>query len=222
LKRPFGFLSEFSWWGLSKTKMSALLERDLVGDEVTNLSDAVFDPAAYFERWLADVAAAASQPAAELPFPFDELDQDIYVESRIGSNCELIFEGVLHFDGYSLGNVISPGGTLVLSSRGRIEADIDVGTAIIDGAVTGDIKASDRVVLERDARVKGQIFTRVLSMHLGAILDGDCLLTNAESEVSLLDSSRTVQVEEPGLAAEMSLLAADEPREELEEFLLSA
>ena len=165
--------------------MSALLERDLVGDDVTDLSDAVFDPAAYFDRWVADVAAAAGQPAAKLPYPNDDLDQDIYVESRIGSNCELIFEGVLHFDGYSLGNVISPGGTLVLTKRGRIEADIDVGTAIIDGAVTGDITASEGVVLEKDARVKGDIYTRALSMHMGAILDGDCLLSSTQSDASV-------------------------------------
>ncbi|MBA2704429.1 MAG: hypothetical protein H0U60_11315 [Blastocatellia bacterium] len=64
--------------------MSALLERDLVVDEVTDLCDAVFDPAACFDRWLADVAAAVSQPAAELPLTNDDLDQEIYVESRIG------------------------------------------------------------------------------------------------------------------------------------------
>ena len=52
--------------------MSALLERDLVGDDVTDLSDAVFDPAAYFDRWVADVAAAAGQPAAKLPYPNDD------------------------------------------------------------------------------------------------------------------------------------------------------
>ncbi len=71
------------------------------------------------------------------------------------------FAGGLHFDGYSLGNVPSPSGTLVLTKRGRIEADIEVGTAIIDDSVTGNISASERMVLERDARVRGQIFTRV-------------------------------------------------------------
>lgn len=45
-----------------------------------------------------------------------------------------------------------------------------MGTAVIDGAVTGNITASERVVLESGARVKGQIFTRALSMRLGAIL----------------------------------------------------
>jgi cytoskeletal protein CcmA (bactofilin family) len=201
--------------------MSALLERDLVGDEVTELCDAEFDPAAYFDRWLADVAAASSQPAIELSFTA-ELDQDIYVESRIGSNCELNFEGVLHFDGYSLGNVVSPSGTLILTRRGRIEADIDVGVAIIDGAVTGNITAREHVVLESDARVKGQIFTRALSMHLGAILDGDCLLVGAESDAPFYQTPLQLQVVDPELAAELSLLPADEADEELEEFLLSA
>lgn len=203
--------------------MSALLERDLVGDEVTDLCDAVFDPAAYFDRWLADVAAAVIQPAAELSFIHDDLDQDIYVESRIGSNCELNFEGVLHFDGYSLGNVLSPSGTLVLTSRGRIEADIDVGIAIIDGVVTGNITASERVVLERDARVKGQIFTRAFSMRLGAILDGDCLLAGAENEATLpYYTPIELQVEDRRPGTELSLGPADEAEEELEEFLLSA
>ncbi|HBB88481.1 MAG TPA: hypothetical protein DC047_12785 [Blastocatellia bacterium] len=203
--------------------MSALLERDLAGDEVTDLCDAVFDPAACFDRWLADVTAAISQPAAELPLINDELDQAIFVESRIGSNCDLNFEGVLHFDGYSLGNVLSPSGTLVLTRRGRIEADINVGVAIIGGTVTGNITASERVVLESDARVKGQIFTRALSMRLGAILDGDCLLVGEESEATVpYYRPIELQVEDPGPAADLSLVPADEADEELEEFLLSA
>lgn len=209
--------------GAKQDQMSALLERDLVGDEVTDLCDAIFNPAAYFDRWLADVTAALSQPAVELPVTPEDLDQDIYVESRIGSNCELNFEGVLHFDGYSLGNVLSPSGTLVLSRRGRIEADIDVAIAIIDGSVTGNITASERVVLESDAQVKGQIFTRALSMHLGAILDGDCLLIGAASDAPVsYVTPFELQVEDPDLATELALVPADETEEELEEFLLSA
>jgi hypothetical protein len=78
------------------------------------------------------------------------------------------------------------------------------------------------VVLESDARVKGQIFTRALSMHLGAILDGDCLLVGAESDATFYQTQLQLQVVDPGLVAELSLLPADEADEELEEFLLSA
>jgi cytoskeletal protein CcmA (bactofilin family) len=87
---------------------------------------------------------------------------------------------VLHFDGYSIGNITSPDGTLVLSRRGRIEADINVGVAVISGSVTGNITASERVVLEGDARVTGQIQTPALSVRLGAIFDGDCVLTTTK------------------------------------------
>ncbi|HEX9630516.1 MAG TPA: polymer-forming cytoskeletal protein [Pyrinomonadaceae bacterium] len=202
--------------------MSALLERDRPGDDVTDPCEATFDPSAYFDRWLADVQAANDQPYTDA-----DQEQEIYVESRIGSNCEVTFEGVLHFDGYSMGNVLSPSGTLVLTRRGRIEADIEVGIAIIDGSVTGNITASERVVLESDARVKGQIFTPALSMRLGAILDGDCLFVTPERqaeqiEAIVLGSPTAFQLDDPVLSAELSGVLSEEPDEELEEFLLSA
>jgi len=202
--------------------MSALLERDLPGDEVTDVVDDNFDPGVYFERWLAEIKAARNQ-AIELASIKARMEQEIYVESRIGSNCELNFEGVLHFDGYSLGNVLSPSGTLVLTKRGRIEADIEVGTAIIDGFVTGNIVASERVELKSDARVKGQIFTPALSMRLGALLDGDCLfLTSSSSSDMAFSGALEFQLEDPVLSAELSDVVLEESDEELEEFLLSA
>jgi cytoskeletal protein CcmA (bactofilin family) len=204
--------------------MSALLERDRPGDDVTDLSEDTFDPGAYFDRWLADVEAANVHTSLELLYKEPDQDQEIFVASRIGSNCEVSFEGIFHFDGYSLGNVLSPSGTLILSKRGRIEADIEVATAIIDGSVTGNITASERVVLESDARVKGQIFTRALSMRLGAILDGDCLFVVPElhsgktADISLC----AIQLDDPVLSAELAVVLVDEPDEELEEYLLSA
>jgi len=207
--------------------MSALRERDLPGDEVTVACEAPFDPGAYFDRWLADVQATNNRPSLEPPYADADQEQEIYVESRIGSNCEVSFEGVLHFDGYSLGNVLSPSGTLVLNRRGRIEADIEVGIAIIDGSVTGNITAMERVVLESDARVKGQIFTPALSMRLGAILDGDCLFVTPERQTEqigavVLGSPTAFQLEDRVLSAELSGVLSDEPDEQLEEFLLSA
>jgi cytoskeletal protein CcmA (bactofilin family) len=202
--------------------MSALLKRDLQDDEVT---DAAFDPSAYFDGWLADVRAANQEPSLELAAADPYHEQEIYLESRVGLNCELIFEGVLHFNGYSLGNVLSENGTLVLTRRGRIEADIEVGTAIIDGFVAGNITASERVVLESDAQVKGQIFTRALSMQLGALLDGDCLLTSephAQMREAIATESPLRFLAADAVCGELMVGLPDEAAEELEQFLLSA
>jgi cytoskeletal protein CcmA (bactofilin family) len=133
-----------------------------------------FDPSGYFERWLQDLSGQ-TPPVPEIPETADAADSQFYLGSFPGSNCEVAFEGVLHFDGYSIGNINSPQGTLVLTQRGRIEADIEVAVAVINGTVTGNISASERVVLDSNARVTGLIRTRALSVRLGAVLDGDCI-----------------------------------------------
>ncbi len=142
-----------------------------------------FDPGRHFDRWWEDLKGSPKHLAAESPESLEE-NSESYIGSFPGSNCEVTFEGVLHFDGYSIGNISSPEGTLVLTKRGRIEADIDVGVAVINGSVTGNITAAERVVLDSDARVTGQIHTRLLSVRLGAVFDGDCLFVAAAESLS--------------------------------------
>ncbi len=149
-----------------------------------------FDTSLFFDRWLQDIQAASSPLAHEPAEAPEEEDSGIYIGSFPGSNCEVAFEGVLHFDGYSIGNISSPAGTLVLTKRGRIEADVNVKVAVIHGCVTGNITASERVVLESDARVTGQIHTHALSVKLGAIFDGECLFSNHEHCFGVAESPR--------------------------------
>jgi cytoskeletal protein CcmA (bactofilin family) len=146
--------------------------------------DAEFDPAAIFDRWLADVQANEQQRSNGATH-----NEEIFFESARGSKCEVNFEGVLHFDGYTLGNIRSPDGTLVLAKEGRVDADIDVGRAVISGAVTGNIIAPGGVVLDSDARVTGQIHTRMLSVRVGAMFEGDCLFVAAPESPDLAESS---------------------------------
>jgi len=149
-----------------------------------------FDTGLFFDRWLQDIQAASSPLAHEPAEAPEEENSGIYIGSFPGSNCEVAFAGVLHFDGYSIGNISSPDGTLVLTKRGRIEADVDVRVAIINGWVTGDITASERVVLESEARVTGQIHTPALSVRLGAIFDGECVFSAPEHSFGVARSPR--------------------------------
>lgn len=160
--------------------MSTVPDTSKLGDVVSTAEPSAadaFDPRVLFERWLQQLQPS-QQPVWPEPSELESPDDsEFFIGSFPGSNCEVAFEGVLHFDGYSIGNITSPDGTLVLTKRGRIEADINVGVAVIAGSVTGNITASERVVLESDARVTGQIETPALSVRLGAIFDGECVLT---------------------------------------------
>jgi cytoskeletal protein CcmA (bactofilin family) len=170
--------------------MSALSEMiDPVNTATQVLAADPFDVSQSFVRWLDDLDATRSLLAHQAAPAEEEENSEIYIGSFPGSNCEVTFEGVLHFDGYSYGNITSPDGTLVLTKRARIEADVDVRVAIVHGWVTGNITASERVVLESDARVTGQILTRALSVKLGAVFDGECLFTAPEYSFEVPGSS---------------------------------
>lgn len=152
-------------------------------------ADLVFEPQAYFDMWWDQIQAIHNQVAPETPEGHEETRSEMLIESLPGSNCEVTFEGILHFDGHSIGNIRSLGGALVVTKRGIVDADIEVGVAVINGAVTGNITATERVLLDSDARVKGQIITRLLSVKPGALFEGDCVPIWSE-ESWLVDQSR--------------------------------
>ncbi len=156
------------------TTLSNTIEPDRASVAGESSAD-FFDVGACFDRWEQAIQDVQKPFACEVPETPEEEKSEIYIGSFPGSNCEIVFEGELHFDGYSIGNISSSGGTLLLTKRGRIEADINVGVAIINGSVTGNITATERVVLDSDAQVTGRIKTPALSVRLGAIFDGDCL-----------------------------------------------
>ena len=150
----------------------------LAREAIDHSSDSVFDPSRYFDQWWHDLQTSLAALVSEETASGDSLRMSI--ESLPGSNCALTFEGVLHFDGHSMGNIRSAGGVLVVTNKGRVDADIDVGVAVINGVVVGNITASERVFLDSHALVKGQIITRRLSMRPGAIFEGDCTFIDGE------------------------------------------
>jgi cytoskeletal protein CcmA (bactofilin family) len=92
---------------------------------------------------------------------------------------EINFKGMMRVDGQLSGRVRSQDGTLIVSSGGRVEAEVFVAVAKINGTVEGDITATVRVELGRTARVAGNVETPALVVEEGAIFEGSCRMTNA-------------------------------------------
>lgn len=128
-----------------------------------------FDTRAPFERWL----KAMALPTAEEGINGAGTEGDsISLESYAATNCDVTFAGVLRVDGLLQGNIRSAEGTLVMTEQGRIEADVEVRVALIDGHITGNIRASEFVVLEPHAHVQGNINTPSLAVREGAVFEG--------------------------------------------------
>lgn len=109
------------------------------------------------------------------------------IDSLIGANTliegNITFSGGLRVDGHVKGNIIATNdrpSTLVLSDQAAVEGVIQVSHAIISGAVTGTIQASEYVELQAKAKVSGDIQYKSLEIHVGASVDGMLLQRNED------------------------------------------
>lgn len=130
-----------------------------------------------FQLWLDSLRAYSNSPNRDF-VSSEEIQQRAQTpppsatQPEFVTRCEMSFKGTLHIDGYFGGNVRSDHGTLVLDQNGEINTDIQVGVAIINGTVVGNIKAGRRIELGSTARVIGDLHTPALTVMPGAIFEG--------------------------------------------------
>jgi cytoskeletal protein CcmA (bactofilin family) len=95
---------------------------------------------------------------------------------------EANFKGMLRVDGGLSGRVSSTDGTLIISTNGRVDANVEVAVAQIYGTVNGDITATKRIEMGRVAKVTGNIQTPALVIENGAIFEGSCRMVQIKEE----------------------------------------
>ena len=179
---------------------------------------------------------AVSAPAAAIS-ESDSMARDIK-EGRLSGfvghgttlTGETEFHAMLRVDGHLIGTVTSETGTLIIGTNGQVDANIMVAAAMINGAVNGDIVATEKLHLGRTARVLGNIHAPRLIVEEGAILEGSCSMVKAletQEEKAAVANARTYEepeeeVAEPvvdetdSAAALFSSDASDEDDEEKE------
>lgn len=118
-----------------------------------------------------------------------------YVGSGTMLTGETNFKSMLRVDGHLTGKVGSEGGTLVVGATGQVDANVAVAAAVINGTVNGDIVATERIELGRTAKVVGNVQTPSLMMEQGAILEGNCNMTQARAEFNKRSKAQTEQIE---------------------------
>lgn len=136
-------------------------------------------------------ARAQSEATARAVSETDALARGITdggVGGFVGGTSELSgevrFRGMMRVDGHISGRIVSDDGTLIVSSGGRVDAEVSVAIARINGTVAGNITASEKIELGRTARVEGDLQTPALVVESGAIFDGGCRMTRAEASAA--------------------------------------
>lgn len=99
----------------------------------------------------------------------------------------IVTDGV-RIDGQVVGNVLSrpdSKGLLVLSEQGRIEGNVRMHDAVINGTICGDLEADNFIELQANARITGAIKYRTLQMACGARVQGamECIVDRPDSRL---------------------------------------
>jgi len=123
----------------------------------------------------------------------DAISTFIGTKSEINGN--LSFEGTIRVDGSLKGKITSGEGTLIVGETAKIEADINVGLAVVMGEVTGTVQAKKRIEIYKPARVAGDLQSPVISMDAGVTFNGNCNMgpRTISTEETKADSIRVVQ-----------------------------
>ncbi|HEV3471523.1 MAG TPA: polymer-forming cytoskeletal protein [Pyrinomonadaceae bacterium] len=100
---------------------------------------------------------------------------------------EASFKGMLRVDGHLSGRISSEDGTLIVSTNGQVDANVEVAVAQIYGTVNGDITATKRIEMGRVAKVTGNILTPSLVIENGALFEGSCRMVQQKEAADKRD-----------------------------------
>lgn len=135
-------------------------------------------------------SSAHTQTASRAVTESESLARDIkegtltgFVGNGTALTGEASFKGMLRVDGHLSGRVSSDDGTLIVSTNGQVDANIEVAVAQIYGTVNGDITATKRIEMGRVARVTGNIQTPALVIENGAIFEGSCRMAQQKESL---------------------------------------
>jgi cytoskeletal protein CcmA (bactofilin family) len=138
------------------------------------------DASSYFEAWLAELKPAIKS--------HEDLPSTKIMLDNAPATGEFRFEGTLRLDGCVKGLVHSLTGTLILSRDAELESDIVVASAVIDGCLRGDVRATERVELLSHALVLGNIDSPAIVIQPGAVFEGECRFLRSPDKSDSADS----------------------------------
>ncbi len=84
------------------------------------------------------------------------------------------FGEALRIDGKFDGELITDNGELVVGKTGDVRANVKVRSAVIEGRVEGNIKASDKVEFKQKAQLMGNLQAKALVIEEGVVFVGKC------------------------------------------------
>lgn len=104
------------------------------------------------------------------------------LEAFLGKNTtfegKMIFEGIARLDGKFHGEIFS-GDALIIGETAAVNAEIKVGTLIVDGEVSGNVSVALKIEIHSTGKLHGNITAPTLVIEEGGFFEGSCNMEKA-------------------------------------------
>jgi cytoskeletal protein CcmA (bactofilin family) len=107
------------------------------------------------------------------PQPSSPEDVSAFLGKETLFQGKMTFQGMFRVEGRFEGEFFESG-TLIVSETAVVNGKIEVNTLVIYGLVEGDVYAKERVEIHSKGKLHGNLFTRILVIEEGGILEGTC------------------------------------------------
>ena len=156
----------------------------------------------------------SARPSSSLPAfaeretrgPTDAQNCPNVIASGAKWNGSLSIDDSVRIDGQVAGEIVAKG-TIHISEGARVDAKLTAAFVVISGSFKGEARCSDRLELLPKSRVEGQLVTKVLNVHEGAVFDGSIQMTTERDA-----SARTRDAERNGAIEAVPEAAPARPR----------
>ena len=95
------------------------------------------------------------------------ISNGVKIEGKITTSGNIRMDGEIH------GDIISQS-FVTIGEQGQVNGQIDANVITIGGKVSGTVRAKEKLVLDSKGNLKGNIFTKILVIEVGAKFDGKC------------------------------------------------
>ena len=104
------------------------------------------------------------------------------IDTLIGKNTvvkgDVHYRGGLHIEGKVQGNLIAESNektVLIVSEKGCVEGDVKGPVVILNGTIEGDVYSTTTLEMAQHAKVKGNVYYKLLEMEVGAEVNGSLI-----------------------------------------------
>ncbi len=110
-----------------------------------------------------------------------EKDEITIISVGVKLEGSLTSDGNVRVDGFIKGDVIAKG-NITVGDHGEIKGNINADNVVVGGTIFGTVNSKEKLVLEANSTLQGDITTKILVIAPGAKFDGTSKMNAVQSQ----------------------------------------